>query len=316
LVTANAGGAQAALGVGIAEKGLLQRIEFGFSWVLIGCLLLGVAILVLKRKEMVAGYAGSTTPPFLRTRFEIEYFVLALSATGLLAACVVVPELAQAYSLDRTFFFVMTILSVFFVIGTIILSAWGIAILEAVHRKLKETSAIGYDGRHSQAVTRKVYPNAAIAVALIIILPYFLISSGAVYAMTETPKGWVFESRGLGYFELIVHDQESAGAKWVGTLGQTQSGVAATDPFAANRLFSQGHIPSNVVNSLTFQKNESFSRYTYLDYYNTVEQKYVIWPPQLANPSGDMADHITVLSSQSRVYDAGGAQVYFDPAAY
>jgi uncharacterized membrane protein len=304
-------GAQHALGVGIAEKGLLQRIEFGLSWAIVICVLLGVATLVIKRKEMVANYAGSAAPTFLRARFEPEYFVLALAATGLLGASVAVPHFALVYGLDRVFFFVTTILSVFFVIGTIILSAWVIAILKAAHRKLKGKSATAYDGHVSRRGTLQVRPNVAIALALIIIVPYLLISSGAIYGMTGPPRGWVFESTGETYFEHYIYEQDSAAAKWLATFGQTQARISTTDFYGPLRLVSQGHISPNYIDSWSFQQNRSFNTYTYLYYYNTVEQKYVIKHPGSPDTAGDMADHIALLSNQSRVFDAAGAQVYF-----
>ena len=306
------GGAQAPLGIGFAEKSLVMQIQLGLTWVIVGCLLLGVATLVVKRKEMVASYAGSTWT-FLRARFEIEYFGLALAATGLLVACVVVPYFAQVYSLDRTFFFVTTILSVFFVIGTVILSALVIAIVKAAHRKLKGKSATEDDGHESRRTKLQVRPNFAIALALIIIVPFLLLSSGAVHSVVGAPRGVVFDSTGAEYFEMYIHDQDSAAAKWIGTFGRTQALVSTTDSYGTYRLISQGHISPDRIDLGSFQQNQSSGTYTYLYYYNTVEQKYVDeLPGSPVNAVGYMADHIALLSDQSRVFDAAGAQVYFN----
>jgi len=305
------GGAQAPLGIDIAQKGLLQQIEFGLTWAIVGCLILGVAVLVIKRKDMVANYARSAALPFLRARFEIEYLALALAATGLIVACVAVPYFSQAYSLNRTFFFVTTILSVFFVIGTIILSACVIAILKAAHSKLKGKSATEYDGHESRRTTLQVHPNLAIALALIIIVPYLLISSGALYSVTGTPRSWSFDSTGAVYFENIIHDQDSAAAKWIASSARPNATVAVTDIYGRARLGSQGHIPYFSISMLA--NNASYHEFTYLYYYNVVEHKYDAEGSGIpADTPGNMTVFSAALSGQSRVLDAGGSQVYYN----
>jgi len=127
------------------------------------------------------------------------------------------------------------------------------------------------------------------------------------------PRGVVFDSTGAVYFEMYIHDQDSAAAKWIGTFGRTQALVSTTDSYGAYRLISQGHISPDRIDLRSFQQNQSSGTYTYLYYYNTVEQKYVDELPRSPlNAVGYMADHIALLSDQSRVFDAAGAQVYFN----
>jgi hypothetical protein len=147
---------------------------------------------------------------------------------------------------------------------------------------------------------------------MIIIVPYFLGSSGAVYSITGAPRSVVFDSTGIVYFENYIRDQDSAAAKWLAAYGQTQARVSTTDSYGANRLVSQGHISPYNIDYWSFQRNNSYGTYTYLYYYNTVEHKYVLELPESpSNTAGDMADHAALFSNQSRVFDAAGAQVYF-----
>jgi uncharacterized membrane protein len=105
--------AQRDLTVSAVQTTTAAMIGVAVTRVVVACLLIGVATLVVKRKEMTTLYSGLEKPKFLKARFGVEYFTLALAATGILIASVVLPFVATAYPLERTFLFLTTFLSVF-----------------------------------------------------------------------------------------------------------------------------------------------------------------------------------------------------------
>jgi uncharacterized membrane protein len=116
------GQTQAMLGQGIMEKGIPNKIEFVFTWLTFALIGIGIITLLVKRKEMSFPELKFKKPEFLKDKFEVAYFVIALACSGLLVVTVALPFVAVGYSLDRVYAVVITILSVFFVIGGITLS--------------------------------------------------------------------------------------------------------------------------------------------------------------------------------------------------
>jgi uncharacterized membrane protein len=275
------------------------------------CLLVGVLALVVKRKEMTTYFTRFARSPFLKEPFETEYYILALAATSVLILSVALPFFAEAYDVYRTFFFMSTILSVFFVIGAILLSGFVIALLEAARAKLRQQKSLAHNASDWYRSAFRVRPSAAIALALALIVPYLFCTSGALYSMTANHRSVVFDATGATYFELYIYDQDAVAAKWIGAFAETNAIVQATDSMAGSRLISQGHISPHRVDWTAFQENKTNGLYTYLDYYNVVEQKYMAEGPGIpANAVGDMAEHSAILSGQNKILDTGGSEVF------
>ena len=291
---------QGLFGAGIGQKSIALQTEFVFTWALLGCLAIGLIVLILKRKEMTTMYRGSK-PSFLRARFEADYFAFALAAGGVLLLAGVVPN-GGFYSLPRTYFFAMTILSVFFVIGAIVLANWSTRFIATIRTTWKKKTSSEQNVNLSQGAS-PVRPHVALLVALVILVPYFLCVSGALYSIEGAPRS-VLDSQGIVYLELYVHDQDADAAKWIGSFGGNAT-VSTTDAYGANRLISQGHISTDRIDAYSFQNNVTDTQFIYLYYANVVQQKYIV-----GNAALNLAAHSVVYSNKSRVYDAGASQIY------
>lgn len=302
------GGAQVYLGAGANQTTVAAMIGVALTWVVVACLIIGVATLTIKRKEMTTLYSGPEKPKFLKSRFGVEYFTLALAATGILIASVVLPFVATAYPLERTFLFLTTFLSVFFVIGVIVLSNGIAAFSETIHRRFKERKTSKLRASDSRQGRRTIRANWAIPFALIILVAYLFSTSGALSNIAGTPRSVTLDSHGAIFFERYVYDQDAVAAKWLKLYGGTTS-VSTADTWGKLRLISEGHISPGLINDSSFQKNQTAGNYIYLYYYNVVEKKYEVYGEAPDIP-GDMAEHLLVLSQNSRVFDAGGSQIY------
>ena len=291
---------QALLGAGVGQKTVVAQTEFVFTWALFACVAIGLIVLVLKRKEMTTMYRGSK-PSFLRAQFEADYFALALAAGGVLLIALVVPN-GGFYSLPRTYFFVMTVLSVFFVIGAIVLANWSTRFLATIRTRWKKKISSEQVDNLSQGTT-PIRPHVALLFALMILVPYFLCVSGALYSIGGAPRS-VLDSQGIQYFEYYIHDQDADAAKWLG-LYSGNATISTADTYGEARLVSQGHISLDRINATSFQDNVTYSQFIYLYYYNVAQQKYIV-----SNTALNLQDHSIVYSNKSRVYDAGVSQVY------
>jgi uncharacterized membrane protein len=291
---------QALFGAGVGQKTLAAQTEFVFTWALFACLAIGLIALVLKRKEMTTMYRGSK-PSFLRAQFEADYFALALAAGVVLLLALVVPN-GGFYSLPRTYFFAMTVLPVFFVIGVIVLANWSTRFLATIRTRWKKKTSSEQDVNLSQGASL-IRPHIALLFALVILVPYFLCVTGALYSIDGAPRS-VLDSQGIVYFSEYIHAQDADAAKWIGLSGGNAS-VSTTDGSGQYRLISQGHINLGRIDDISFQNNVTNTQFIYLYYYNVVEQKYIAGGTAL-----NLQDHSVVYSNKSRVYDAGASQVY------
>jgi uncharacterized membrane protein len=291
---------QALFGAGIGQKTVAAQTEFVLTWALFACVAIGLIVLILKRKEMTTVYGGSR-PSFLRTQFEADYFAFALAAGGILLLAVVVPN-GGFYSLQRTYFFTMTILSVFFVIGVIVLANWSTRFLGVIRTTWKKYTSPEQNVTLSRGAP-SIRPHLALLVAMIILVPYFVCVSGAFYSIEGAPRS-VLDSQGITYLELYIHNQDADAAKWIGVFGNNAT-VSAADAYGKNRLVSEGHISADRIDASSFQNNVTSTQFIYLYYANVVQQKYIV-----NNTAFNLADHSIVYSNKSRVYDAGASQAY------
>ena len=116
------GGTQAMFGRDLWQKGIQHKIDFVFSWLTIVFIGIGILALIRRCKEMSFPELVFKKADFLREKFEVGYFVVALACFGLLAAVVALPHITVGYCMDRSYLFGRVILSIFFVIGGITLS--------------------------------------------------------------------------------------------------------------------------------------------------------------------------------------------------
>ena len=276
---------QTLLGKGVMQLELPYIIQFVFSWLMFAFIGIGTIALIRSYKEMSFSGLNLKKPEFLKEKFEVTYFMIALTCVGLLSGMVAVPFISVGYNLDRLYAVVITILSVLFVIGGITLS--------------KYTKVRAY------------------FLVLLVLIPYFFCCTGVMYDLLGVPRAIILNSEGEQYDMLYVHDQESYGARWWGdhVAKYYQMTVATeyqkihSDFYGYNRLISQGKIKPALISCYWLSRYDEGERdvkgYFYLRNQNVVNGK-------LMNPHGkvyNMTNYQDLFIEKNVIYDSGCSRI-------
>ena len=323
LLESRGGSGEALLGKDIMKKGIPHMIEFLFTWLTFALIGIGIITLIIRYKEMSFPERKFKKPEFLKNKFEVEYFVISLTCAGLLVIMIALPFIAKGYSLSRLYTVAITILSVFFVIGGIILSKH---FFFFVKRKpvLKEKNSCffgkaffskeGFDrGNALQHPVRKSVEGKkgsevrAYIIILLVLIPYFFCVTGVTYQMFGYPRQITLNSEGRSYDMLYVHDQESYGAKWLSDYAVEEQRIHAGF-YGNRRLVSQGKItPSRINHGWLATKPVKIKGYIYLSYHNVVNGELINYFNEIYN----MTDYSGIFIEKNEVYDSGCSKIYF-----
>ena len=147
----------------------------------------------------------------------------------------------------------------------------------------------------------------AYLIILLVLIPYFLFTTGAMYQICGAPIAYTLNSEGEGYDREYVHDSESCGAKWLAINGEENTRVYATDGYGALALPSQGKIASSRIDSsYSFSKHKQLKEgYIYLCYNNVVKGKLMV-----KGMPCNMTEYSDMFIGKSKVYNSGCAEVY------
>lgn len=229
---------QAALGGTLLYIGVPQKIEFIFSWLTIALIAIGVLTTIGKFKAMVS-LPGSIhrKTSFLLKKFEVEYLVLAIMCCTLLAVALLLAYVTRYYGTTKAYFQLMAPLSIFFVIGGIMVARW---------LRVKKSHWI----------------------ILAVLVPYFLCTTGVMGLPFDYPRTITLSSEGPLYTSMFIHDQESYAAKWIKEYGREETTIYASG-FIQDVLLSQGKIPMARTDSRLiprYQEGSKIDGYIYLRY--------------------------------------------------
>ena len=297
IVESRGGSAQALLGGGIMEKGIPHKIEFVWTWLTFVFIGIGVATLIRRYKEMSFPELGFKKPDFLKTKFEVGYFVVTLACVGLLAMVITVPFIAKGYGLGRMYPFAITILSVFFVIGGLMIAKYSNKVFAVFRRNNPFRKNID---------ERRALQLRAYLIILLVLIPYFFCVTGVSYQMFGVPRAITLNSEGEQYDVLYVHDQESYCAKWL-SHNRQQNLMIHCSHKGAIKLISQGGIPLSHVDYSSISRHKKIDDgYIFLRYYNVVNGKFRPHRERARN----MTEYSDVFIGKSKIYATGGSEVY------
>lgn len=271
-------GAQAAaiMGQGLLDRPLPEQIEFVVSWLAILLIGLGaLGVLVRHRSALPLSSPARPRKTFLRSRLDMEYFLISLAAIAILAFSVAFPFVLKGYSTDRAYFQMMAILSPFFILG-------GVAVTRVL----------------------RVKPYWMV---LAILIPYLMCTTGTIYQVLGFPKMVTLNSQGSQYDYLYTHDQETEAARWLKE-NTPENAYIYTDHYGADRLASQGGIPDSVYAESFIEKKEPISKevYLYIRYSGAVKGKLMDNEYQWH----DVAEYEAIIANKDRIYTNGGSEVY------
>jgi uncharacterized membrane protein len=299
------GPAQALLGKGIMEKGIPHKIQFVFTWLTFVFIGIGVITLIRRYKEMSFPELKLKKPDFLKDKFEVGYFVLALACSGLLAAVVAVPYITVGYGLDRMYPLAITILSVFFVIGGIILSKHFFFFKKRKPVLKEKNNCFFSKGRSEGENSSQVW---AYLIILLVLIPHFLSVTGVTYQMFGYPRAITLNSEGEQYDMMYMHDQESYGAKWLGNYGEIEDTKVYTGGGGGTMLLSQAGIRNYDIWAF-FVEGRKIEGYIYLRYYNVVNGK-ILGGQGAQKGEHNMTEYQDKFVDKNRIYNNGGSEVW------
>ena len=303
------GSGEALLGGGIMGKGIPHKIEFVFTWLTFALIGIGVASLLVKRKEMSFPELNFKKQDFLKDKFEVGYFMIALACAGLLVIMIALPFIAVGYSLDRLYAVAITILSVFFVIGGITLSKnLSLNLLRKVLSKtLREKKALPKkqkEGKKGEIWKGKENGSQVrgYLIILLVLIPYFLCVTGVTYQMFGYPRSVILNSEGEQYDLYYVHDQESCCAKWLGDYAEKRRRIYS-DWYGYGRLVSQSKITPSLIDYWWLSDPTRIDGYIYLRYQNIVTGELIYG--EIYN----MTDYFDIFFEKNEIYDSGCSKI-------
>ena len=297
---------------------ILSRANWVVTWctfILIG---IGVLTLIKRHKEMIdISNVKLKKPDFLKTKFEVGYFIITLACSGLLLAMVALPYVSTGYGIDRLYSMAITILSLSFVIGGITLSkqfffkTFKKSFIKNASRKrkpvLKEknNSFFGkpfffkrrFDGENGSQVR-------AYLIILLILIPYSMFVTSAMHQIFGVGCAITLNSEGKAYDRYYVHDQECYGAKWLKDYAKQQK-IYAVDWLGEGRLISQGMIPVKLIDRRSFFKYKKIDSYIYMQYHN-VNGRIISVEGDVYN----MTEYSNMFVGKNKICDNGGSEVW------
>ena len=299
------GGGETLFGKDIMEKGIPHKIEFVFTWLTFALIGIGLITLIRRYKEMSFPELNFKKPDFLKEKFEVGYFVIALACAGLLVAVIGLPYIAVGYGLDRMYPLAITILSVFFVIGGITLSNFFFLEKRKPVLKEKNNTLFGKSFFFKERFDRGNGSQVrAYLIILLVLIPYFFCVTGVMYNLFGVPRAITLNSEGKLYDLMYVHDQESYGAKWLRDKGELEDIKVYTDKISRGRLTSQAGIQRCDSYSLFIDKK--IEGHIYLGYYNVVDEKLL----DMQNEEHNITEYQDKFVGKNKIYDNGGSEIY------
>ena len=293
--------AQALLGKDIMQKSIPCRIEFVYTWMTFAFIGIGIITLIRRYKNMSFPELKFKKLDFLKENFEVGYFVIALAYVGLLITVIAVPYVSE-YSLTRSYPLGIVVLSIFFVIGGIILSkTLSLNLLRKVLSKML---------RRKKALPKKQKERGkedgsqvwAYLVILLVLVPYFLCATGVMYNIFGVPRAIILNSEGEQCDQMLIHEQDAYAAKWFGKNYVKEGRYAAYIADGGGRaLRTQCLIPSGIINHRSFSKHEKIDGYIHLRYHNVVEGLVGIH---------NMTEYADMFVGKNMIYTNGGSEVW------
>ena len=296
--------AQTLLGKDVMQMEIPSKIHWLFTWLTFVLIGIGVITLIIRRKEMSFPELKFKKLDILKAKFEVGYFVIVLACVGLLVTIISVPFVTKGYGVGRAYPMASTILSVFFVIGGIMiaknLSFIKKALLKKPFLRKKSFTKRSHCMRNNEKNGLQV---RAYLVILLVLIPYFLCVTGAMYNLFGVPKAVILNSEGEEHDQFYIHDQESYSARWLRNNGELEGTTIYID--AGCRLGVQiGRRFWYDFHSL-FEEDRKIMGYIYLRYYNVVNGKIL----KAIGEEHSMAEYQGKFIDKSRIYDNGGSEI-------
>lgn len=268
-------GVAEALGQTIAYSGIPARFKFVFSWLGIIFIAIGVLSTIARYRRMLSiPGSGHGKPNFLERKIDAEYWAFSLACCTILVLSVALPYALYGYGMTREYLAMLLVLCMFFVIG---------GIMVAKFLKLKPYWLL-----------------------LLILIPYFICTTGTIDRIFGVPGSVVLNSEGPSYAYYYIYDQEGYAARWLGDNANLKDTMIFADKGGRARLLSQGGITGYGGLFPLFQKDEKIGGYIYLTYHNVVNKELLDVKGNLHSLEG----YQDKFTGKDKIYSNGGSEIY------
>lgn len=294
--------ARTILGEGIMQKGIPYILEFVFTWLTFVFIGIGIITMIIRYKEMLFPELKNKKPDFLKEKFEVEYFAIAVACSGLLVIMVALPYIAVGYAMDRLYAVAITILSVFFVIGGISLSKLFLLVKEQVLRKQKSVNKRSNLQRNKGANSSQAY-----LIILLVLVPYFFSITGVTYQMCNVPHSIILDSCAETYnIKAIISDPDSYASMWIANRVDQNEKIFTTnygyDVLPSQAQISPGRIERKIILIYGIQKR--CKGYLYLRYRTVLARELSVQCPECKVED--------MLIKKNKIYDSDNNEVWND----
>jgi uncharacterized membrane protein len=240
--------------------------------------------------------------------FKGIFIALSVTSAGLLAACIVVPGFAGILNATRWYHITLLTLAPFFIIGAE--TAWELIAL--VLAKVRHKAAGNGNGNGSS--------RYLIYVTMLILIPYFILTSGLVFELTgyrdisraEAPYSIALSSYRLdltGVFTL----QDGRAAVWLSSAAGTSQSTVYCDS-NSSKIFMVFPSPLKLA-TLPLQGGMPDSSYVFLTKWNLTNRQLTFsegGKPGLRQyiDFSNMPEIKQVVSEGMEIYSNGGSAIY------
>ncbi|NQE05810.1 hypothetical protein C5S32_08060 [ANME-1 cluster archaeon GoMg1] len=304
-------------GRGILHTVVPVKIAFYTTWMTFVLMGIGVVSMLYRYRKMLSpeGTINSKSK-FLKTEFETEYIAMAIGCLALLIVMIALPFVSTGYDIQRLYLQMVIVLSPCFVLGGIILSSIlqfvftnGIRWFKDLKLYVEKRSCNGNIIRSKDTKSIKIQPFLVI---LIILVPYFLSTTGVSYQIFGFTTAITLNSGTNS--TSIIYDQDSYGAKWLEQYRDKEE-MIYTSGYGFEVLGSQGKIPPSEVNTklvLVYEENREITGYIYLRHLQVVDGKMAIRRPRSGREVLNMTDlpDMLTMNRKNKIYNNGGSEVY------
>lgn len=264
-----------AMGSTLSNAPLIRYINFFTSWASIGFIAVGIltALISMLNFKMLKRKLKLNSSSMI----NLDFLGLSISSFVIMVAAVILPFVLVFYSLPRLYYFLIVILSIFFILGGKIIA-----------KNLK---------------VKKPY-----ILILVILIPILLSNIGITPQFFGAPNSILLNPSDNINNTYYVYDSEAYGAAWIGNYRDLNNKFY-TDSRAAARIVSIGLIPrENIIEISKY----GYSGYTYLSYYNIKQGELYFWKYTTIGDTYDIKEYSDIFDQKNRVYDSGNSEILFN----
>jgi uncharacterized membrane protein len=274
----------AALGTTLKGSPFLTYVNFVISWLTVIFIAIGVLTIFIRYRHTISfsDLRESQCSEFLSRKLDIEFFILILVCSLIIAISIALPFVFVGYSLGRAYFQMMVVLSPFFVIGGII-------------------------------VARFLRAKWTYLMVLVVLIPFSMNSTGILPQLFAESSSPILNSAEKIDNFYYIYDCEAYSARWLEDHADMENTKVYSDFPGSWRLLSCGLVSQEFIDrdQLTDKDRELKDGFIYLRYDNVVKEILYSYSP-ITQQWGkhDITEFQNKFAKRRLIYSNGGSEVW------